>query len=457
MPISPDIFRAYDIRGEVETQITPEAVRAIARAYGTRLTREQGRPATLVLGRDLRTTSQALAGAVTEGLQAAGCAVLDIGQCPTPVVYFAIDHYQADGGIGITASHKPPQFNGMKVRRGSGPFFGEDLRLLGEQTLAGDFLSGAGSYEQRDIWPDYFAVVESQLERDCARGLRVVLDLGNGCGVFNAERLLTYLGCEVTPMFAEPDGTFPNRDPDPLTPHGIAPCAAKVSEMGADLGIAVDADGDRIAVVTDEGQMVYPDQYVTPLCQEILRRGPATIVTEVRCSQALIDDVEARGGQVKMTACGYPFILAGMAESAAPLGFETSGHCYFGNRYIKYDDAAFAAARLLESVAASGRTLREAVASLPLYFTAPEERVECSDETKFAVAEQVAAHYRGRVPLLEVDGARLQFPDGWALIRASNTGAELVMRWEGKTQEACDRIGADLLAQVQRAMENCQG
>ncbi len=455
MNISPDIFRAYDIRGEVGTHITPQVVRSIARAYGSLLSRSLGRPARLVLGRDLRHSSAELATAAAEGLQACGCQVLDIGQCPTPVVYFAIDCYHADGGLGVTASHKPPQFNGLKVRRGSGPFFGEDLQILHEATLRGDFLSGAGSYEQRDIWPDYFAAAESQLPRDGAKGLRVVLDLGNGCGVFNAKRLLLHLGCEVYPMFEEPDGNFPNRPPDPMTVEGIAKCAARVRETGADLGIAVDADGDRIAVADHEGELIWPDRYVTPLCREILRSGPATIVTEVRCSQALLDDVEAHGGRVKMTACGYPYILAGMAEVGAPLGFESSGHCYFGNEYIKYDDAAFAAARLLKSLAASGETMKQSVDSLPVYYTAPEERVECSDETKFQVAEQVAATYRGRYPMSEVDGARIQFADGWALIRASNTGAELVMRWEGKTAAARDRIGAELLERVAQAQRGC--
>ncbi len=451
MHISPEIFRAYDIRGEVGTQITPEVVRRIARAYGSLLSRDLGRPARLVVGRDLRVSSQALAEAAAEGLQAAGCHVLDMGAGPTPVMYFAIDRWQADGGMGVTASHRPPQFNGLKVRRGSGPFFGEDLQRLRSLSESGDFLSGAGSYEQRDIWPEYFAVAESQLQAGGASGLRAVLDLGNGCGTFNAKRLLTYLGCELHVLFEDPDGTFPNRSPDPLTLEGIAKCAEQVRAVGADLGLAVDADGDRIAVVDHRGEMVWPDQYVAPLCRALLREAPATIVTEVRCSQALIDDVTAHGGRVEMTACGYPFILAGMAATRAPLGFETSGHCYFGNPYIKYDDAAFAAARLLESLSGSGQRLREIVDSLPRYYTAPEERVECSDVIKFQVAERVAAAYRGKYPMLEVDGARIQFPDGWALIRASSTGGELVMRWEGKTPEACDRIGKELLARVEEA------
>jgi phosphomannomutase len=457
MDISPDIFRAYDIRGEVGPQITPELVRRIGQAYGSYLSRRLGRAARVVLGRDLRTSSAELSAAAAEGLEACGCAVIDVGQCPTPLVYFAIDCYEADGGIGVTASHKPPQFNGLKVRRGSGPFYGDDLQRLGEETVGGDFLSGKGSCEGRDVWPDYFAAAESQLEPGSAAGLRVVLDLGNGCGTFNAKRLLTYLGCAVTPLFEEPDGTFPNRPPDPMTVEGIAKCAAKVRESGADLGIAVDADGDRIAVADHEGELIWPDRYVTPLCRHVLGQGPATIVTEVRCSQALIDDVHNHGGQVKMTACGYPFILAGMAETNSPLGFESSGHCYFGNKLIKYDDAAFAAARLMAALAASGHTIKEEVDSLPPYFTAPEERVECADETKFAVVEQVAAAFRGKYPMLELDGARISFPEGWALIRASNTGAELGTGWEGKTEAACEEIGTALMAQVHEAMKSCGG
>lgn len=457
MKLSRDIFRAYDIRGEVRTQISTEVVYAIARAYASRLRRELGRDPRVVIARDLRPSSEELSAAVAEGLQASGCSVIDLGAGPTPVLYFAIDCWEADGGLGVTASHKPPQFNGLKVRRGSGPFFGHQLQELYQEVVQGDFISEAGCYEQRDIWPEYFEAAESQLSAQAAAGLRVVLDLGNGCGTFNAPRLLGYLGTEFITMFEEPDGTFPNRSPDPLTLEGISACAARVRETGADLGIAIDADGDRFAVVDDQGEMVWPDRYVTPLCRQVLKAGPATFVTEVRCARALIDDIAARGGQVKMTACGYPFILAAMAETDAALGFETSGHCYFNNPYIKYDDAAFGAALLLESIARSGESLRAAVESLPTYYPAPEERLDCADETKFLVVERVADSFRGTYPMLEVDGARIEFPEGWGLIRASNTGAELVMRWEGRTEQARDAIGALLKQRVEEALADCGG
>jgi phosphomannomutase len=450
------MFRAYDIRGEVGVEVNPDTFRALGRAYATHMTRLLERAPRLVLGRDLRPSSAELSAAVAEGLQSSGAEVLDLGEAPTPVVYFAIDAWEADGGLGVTASHKPPQFNGLKVRRGSGPFYGEDLQKLYRLVREEDFLSAPGSYAQREVWPEYFATATGELPAGAARGMKVVLDLGNGCGVFNARRLLEHLECELLPLFEEPDGSFPHRPPDPLTPEGIRLCAEEVRRSGADLGLAIDADGDRIAVVDHTGEMIWPDRYVVPLCRQALASGPAAFVTEVRCTRALLEDVHNRGGTVQMTACGYPFILAGMAETDAVLGFETSGHCYFGNPYLKYDDAAFGAARLLESLAQSGETMRDLVASLPPYYTAPEHREDCSDETKFAVVEAVAAHYRETHETLEVDGARIEFPDGWGLIRASNTGEELVMRWEGRTEAARDQIGADLLEQVHAALDRCR-
>ncbi len=446
--IAPDIFRAYDIRGEVGPQITPDVVRRIARAFASRF--PDPHDTTIVVGRDLRPSSEELCTAIIEGLVSCGCRVIDIGQCPTPVVYFAIGLWEADGGMGITASHRPPQYNGIKLRLGDWPFYGEQLQELYQQAIAGDFVSGKGSCEQRDIWADYFEIATAQVSAE--RSLKIVLDLGNGCGTFNAPQLLEAIGCELELMFAEPDGTFPNRSPDPLTEEAIAQCAQRVVEVGADLGIAIDADGDRIAVVDHTGQMVWPDNYVVPLCREVLAAGPATIVTEVRCSQAPIDQIEQWGGQVEMVACGYPFVLDGMRRHNSPLGFEGSGHCYFGNPYIKFDDAAYAAARLVGSLSGQDKPLRDIVAELPEYFPALEMRIDCPDERKTEVVEQVTAGYRGEYPVLEVDGARVQLPDGWALIRASNTAPELVMRWEGNTPAARDRIGEELVSRVEAAL-----
>ncbi len=451
--IDPDIFRAYDIRGTVPDQINSSVIRRIAQGYASLF--EQPGATTLVVGRDLRPSSEELSEAAIEGLASCGCHVIDIGQTPMPVVYFAIGIWGADGGLGITASHKPPEFNGMKVRWGDRPFYGEQLQKLRHAADRGSFPTSQGSIEQRDIWPQYFEIAKQQISAD--RSVKVVLDPGNGCGVFNGAELLRALGCELTVIFDEPDGTFPNRSPDPLLPENVTALSAKVREVGAELGIAIDADGDRIAVVDDQGEMIWPDRYVTPLCRDMLRGGPVTFVTEVRCTQALIDDVEALGGQVEMVACGYPFILKAMAELDSPMGFETTGHCYFGNPYIKFDDAAFAAASLVGCLSRHDQNIRQIVASLPTYYTAPEERFECADEIKFQVVEVVKDTYRGQLPMNEVDGARIQYPDGWALIRASNTGEELVMRWEGQTEEIMDRIGQELKGRVREAMAGLGG
>ncbi len=442
--IDSSIFRAYDIRGEVGSQITPAVVRTIAQSYASRFPNPAS--ATVVVGRDLRPSSEELCAAAIEGLVSCGCQVIDIGQCPTPVVYFAIGLWQADGGMGITASHRPPQYNGIKLRLGDWPFYGDQLQELYQQAIAGNFAEGQGRCEQRDIWPKYFEIAAAQVSAQ--RSLKVVLDVGNGCGTFNAPRLLAALGHELEVLFAEPDGTFPNRSPDPLSEEAMTHCAQRVVETSADLGVAIDADGDRISVVDHTGAMVWPDNYVVPLCREVLADAPATIVTEVRCSQALIDQVEQWGGWVEMVACGYPFILDGMRRVNSPLGFETSGHCYFGNPYIKFDDAAYAAARLLGSLSSQDKPLRDIVADLPRYFPAPGIRMDCPDALKWQVVEQVAASYREEHPVLEVDGARVQMPEGWALIRASNTAEELVMRWEGKTPQARDRIGEELVSRV---------
>lgn len=449
MRIPSEIFRAYDIRGRVEDQITPEVVRDIAQTYASQLEKPQGKR--IIIGRDLRESSESLSQAAVEGLMAAGCHVIDIGQAPTPLVYFAIGYWECDGGVAITASHKPPEFNGMKLREGEWPFFGEQLQELCRATIAREMQSGTGTYEEKDIYPAYFEIAAKQVHLD--RPVKVVLDVGNACGTLTAPRVLKDIGADFEVMFEEPDGTFPNRPPDPLLVESVQALSKRVVETGAELGVAIDADGDRIAVVDDRGEMVWPDQYMLPICHDVLADGPQTFITEVRCSQSLIDALSERGGTVQMRACGYPYILEGMRETGAPVGFETTGHCYFANPYIKFDDATYATARLLASLSRSDRLIREIVKEAPKYFTSDETRLHCSDENKFKVAAAVADMYAGEYEIIDVDGARVQMPEGWALIRASNTGEELVMRWEANSPEARDSIGEELLARVKQALE----
>lgn len=445
--LDPHIFHAYDIRGTVGDQLTPDSVRLIATAFGTRFRKHYERP-TLVIGRDLRVSSQEFAAVAMEALRATGCDVIDIGECPTPVVYFAIGQWAAQGGIGVTASHNPPQYNGMKLRWGDGPFYGNQLLELEQEARQGSFMSGTGTYERRDVWPEYFEAALSRLE--LSRPMKVALDVGNGCGALTAPRLLRDLGCEVETLFPEPNGHFPHRSPDPLVPEHISVLADRVTASGADLGIAIDADGDRIAVIDHLGHFLMPDLYMVPICADILRKGPATAVSEVRCSRAIIEFVEQRGGKVEMAACGYPFILKRMAETSAAVGFETTGHCYFKDPCIKFDDASFGAARLICSLSRSDQTLHDLVQPLKdKWIPSPEVRYTWPDGTApeqiTGYVEAAKSQYRGKYEINETDGARVEMENGWALFRASQTRPQLVVRWEGCGTEERDRIGEELL------------
>jgi len=446
--LDPNIFRAYDIRGTVGEQITPEVIRLIARGFGTMLA--QGKRATVVVGRDLRAAAQELSAAVVGGLRRAGCDVLDIGEAPTPLVYFAIGHWDCDGGVGITASHKPVAFNGLKLRRREYPFYGDDIAALFRFLNAGQFADGNGSYQQRDVYADYFEVCARKFDGDC--DLRIYLDLGNGCGVFNAQRLLEMTGCSVDTLYAQPDGSFPNRSPDPMEPGALDTAAAAVASGDYDLGMAIDADGDRLAVLDDHGALVSPDRYVLPMCAHLMAGAPSTFVSEVRCSRTALDFVRQRGGDISLAACGYPFILAEMSRVSAPLGFETTGHIFFDDPDIKFDDAAFCAANLAVALSHQDLTLREMLEQAPRYYTSPEQRLACPDEVKHTVVADVIEVFRPDHEMNTVDGARIEFEGGWGLIRASNTGEELVMRFEARTSEECDAIADQVLAAVADAM-----
>jgi len=391
-----------------------------------------------------------LAQAAIEWILSTGVNVVDVGQAPTPGLYFAIGLWGFDGGMGITASHRPPEDNGIKVRMGDGPFFGDDLQALKDEVLAGQFATGQGSYEKRDIYEDYFRIAKQQVS--ISRPMRVALDLGNGCGTLTAPRLLRELGCEVHTLFEEPDGSFPGRGPDPMASGAMDSLRALLKDCGAEIGIAIDADGDRIAVMDTDGRVIEPDQYMVPICRDVLSGGPATIVSEVRCSQSIVDDIASHGGKTVLVACGYPFILQSMWEHNAPVGFETTGHCYFSDPYFKFDDATFGTARLLSVLSRTDETLQSIIQSTPVYYPADPPRVSCPDGIKWDVVSAVAESFRAEREINEVDGVRVQYPDGLAVLRASNTGAELVMRWEGQSPEARDRIGADLQRRLSEAM-----
>jgi len=440
--LKPTIFREYDIRGVADSELTDDGIEQLGRALGTYLQRHNGPH--IALGRDTRLSSPRLRDALAAGLKASGCAVTDIGVVPTPVLYYAVIHLDLDGGVMITGSHNPPEFNGFKAVSGASTIYGPAIQELRRMIEAGDFLTGAGSEVAADVTAPYVDEVASQFQ--FPRRIRVVFDAGNGTGGPVMHRILERLNVDATEMFFEMDGHFPNHHPDPTVPANLDALIAKVRETGADLGIAFDGDADRIGAVDDRGAILYGDQLMILYGREILTRKPgATFIGEVKCSQTMYDDLAARGGNPIMWKTGHSLIKAKMKETHAELAGEMSGHMFFADRYYGYDDALYAACRLMEIVAQSGRPLSAHLAGLPPTVTTPEIRFDCPDEIKFDVVERVAAVLRARHKTLDVDGVRVLFPHGWGLVRASNTQPVLVMRFEATTPE--------LLAEYRREVE----
>jgi phosphomannomutase/phosphoglucomutase len=438
------IFRAYDIRGKIGADINPDRVRLIARTFALDFLPE---PRRVVLARDLRESSKELAAAALDGLLDAGAEVWDIGVVPSPLGYFAAGRWQASGAVVLTASHRPPDENGMKLRLGDRPFFGDGLQDLYQRAITAPSGPGGGTHTERDPYPEYFEAALKYVK--LAGPLRVVLDLGNGAGLHNAPRLLSALGCDLDVLFGDDDGgRFLGRGPDPTLPGAMDALSARVCETGADLGIALDADGDRIAVVDEHGKFLGPDLAAIPFCRDMLRDGPDVFVTDVRCTRSTHADVEAHGGRLEMARCGYPFILSRMDELSAAMGFETTGHYYFRNPDIKFDDATFAAAVLCSILSRAGQSLGAIIDSAPVFYPADEERWPCPDDVKFQVVDRLGEVYAAEHDILKIDGVRIERPDGWALVRASNTAQELTLRWEGDSPDARDQIGCDLTRRV---------
>ena len=452
--LKPTIFREYDIRGVADRELTDDGIEQLGRALGTYLQRHNG--PRIALGRDTRLSSPRLRDALAAGLEASGCAVTDIGVVPTPVLYYAVIHLDLDGGVMITGSHNPPEFNGFKAVSGASTIYGPAIQELRRMIEAGDFLTGAGSEVAADVTAPYVDEVASQFQ--FPRRIRVVFDAGNGTGGPVMHRILERLNVDATEMFFEMDGHFPNHHPDPTVPANLDALIAKVRETGADLGIAFDGDADRIGAVDDRGAILYGDQLMILYGREILTRKPgATFIGEVKCSQTMYDDLAARGGNPIMWKTGHSLIKAKMKETHAELAGEMSGHMFFADRYYGYDDALYAACRLMEIVAQSGRPLSAHLADLPRTVTTPEIRFDCPDEIKFDVVARVAAELRARHKTLDVDGVRVIFPRGWGLVRASNTQPVLVMRFEATSPDLLAEYRREVEAVVERARAGAAG
>jgi len=432
--MNPTVFREYDIRGLAEKDFDKDFARLLGRVHGTIVHDRGGRR--VAVGRDCRFTSDAYAGAVIGGLLSAGLQVYDIGVCPTPLLYFSLFHLDLDGGVQITASHNPSEYNGFKVCVGKETLYGAQIQELRVKMEQGEFQDRPGGKQARyAIVPPY----EERVLRDVpalARPLKVVVDAGSGVAGPVAPPIFRRLGCVVREIACVPDGAFPIHHPDPTVPENLEDLIRAVKEEKADVGIAYDGDGDRIGVVDEQGSILWGDEILILFSRDILKSHPgAVVISEVKGSQRLYDQIARHGGVPIMWKAGHSLLKAKMKETHALLAGEMSGHMFFADRYFGYDDAIYASVRLLELLARAGRPLSTLLSDVPKLVSTPEIRVECPDERKFAVAEKAKEFFRKHYPIIDVDGVRIQFAEGWGLVRASNTQPALVLRFEARSAE----------------------
>ncbi len=437
--MNPRIFREYDIRGVVDQDLTDDVVGLLGRSFATYIS-NKGK-SRVVVGRDGRLSSPRLREALVKGMVSGGLDVVDIGVCPTPVFYFSLFHLEREGGVMITGSHNPPEFNGFKVFMGKETLYGKQIQDLRELVKGKKFFSGNGSVIFQEVIPAYqnYFLKNIRLKRK----VQVVMDSGNGTAGLVAPKILRELGCRVLDLYSPVDGRFPNHHPDPTIPENMKDLIAKVKETGAEVGIAFDGDADRIGVVDHLGKIIWGDQLLILFAREVLRDHPgATIVSEVKCSQNLYDDIAKHGGRAIMWRAGHSLLKSKMKAEKALLGGEMSGHIFFADRYFGYDDAIYASCRLLEILAQSRKTISDLLSDLPKIFTTPEIRVDCPDDQKFELVERVKETFRKEYPVVDVDGVRVLFSDGWGLVRASNTQPALVLRFEARSAERLREIRA---------------
>jgi phosphomannomutase/phosphoglucomutase len=448
--MNPQIFREYDIRAVVGKELTLDEVVILGKAMGSYLGRQGKKQITL--GRDGRLSSEAFRDCLLEGLLGTGCQVIDIGVCPSPLLYFSIRHLKTDGGIMITASHNPPEYNGFKICSGPDTIFGAEIQQVGLIARKGDFLTGQGSIMEKDVLPDYQALVLKDIQ--LPRPLRVGLDGGNGTGGWMALPIIRRLGCQVFDLYCEIDGSFPHHQPDPTVAANLTELIALVKRENLEVGLAYDGDGDRLGVIDHDGNIVWGDQLLILFARDILNQRPgSTFIGEVKCSQNLYEDIPRRGGKVIMWKTGHSLMKQKLKEVNAVLAGEMSGHLFFADRYFGYDDAIYASMRLLEILAKTGKKIPELLSGLPKTFSTPEIRLETVEEKKFKIVEAAKAELASKYPIIDVDGVRVLFQDGWGLIRASNTQPVLVLRFEARSPErlkAIQTLIENILHQIQK-------
>ncbi|MFQ5915075.1 MAG: phosphomannomutase/phosphoglucomutase [Nitrospinota bacterium] len=443
--INPAIFREYDIRGVVEEDLDVFTVRAIGRAIGTYLRVREG--ATFVVGRDVRVSSPAVRVSLIDGLRATGAQVSDVGIVPTPVLYFAAHHLKSDGAVMVTGSHNPPEFNGFKICRGMDSLAGEEIRSLIDIIESRRFAQGNGRAVRVEILPTYREMLASKFSFEGP--LKVVVDAGNGTSGELAVQVLESFGHRAIPLYCEPDGNFPHHHPDPSEPGNLEDLIRTVRSEGADLGIAFDGDGDRLGVVDEQGRIVWPDDQMILFARDVLARRPgAPIVYEVKCSMNLTRAIEAAGGRPVMWKAGHSLIKKKLKEENAPLAGEFSGHTFFADEYFGYDDALYAALRLMDLRARAAAPLSGLLADVPPLHSTPEIKLGCPDNEKFRVIQGLQDRLEGKYPLITIDGVRADFGDGWALVRASNTTPVLTLRFEAASPERLETIRKEIMGHL---------
>jgi phosphomannomutase/phosphoglucomutase len=443
------IFREYDIRGVVGEELTPALAEKIGRAYGSLAVRAGAKA--VAVGRDGRTSAMQMREALLKGLLGCGLDVVDIGVCPTPLLYYALFTLPVGGGVMITASHNPPQYNGFKLCLGKDSMHGAAIQALKADIDRGRFESGQGTVSEHPIIPDYMAYIKKSFAHVKAGTLHAVVDCGNGMGGLVGPDALRLLGCRVTGMYEDVDGRFPNHHPDPTVVANLQDLIKKVRETKADVGIAYDGDADRIGAVDEHGDILWGDKLLVLYARDVLKNQPgATIISEVKASQVFYDDVVKHGGRSIMWKAGHSLIKAKMKEEKAALAGEMSGHMFFADRYFGYDDAIYASCRLIEILAKAGRPLSTLLADLPPTVSTPEIRVDCPDDVKFQVVEEAKKQLAREHKIIDIDGVRVLFPEGWGLIRASNTQPALVLRFEATSEAALQKIREVVESQIKK-------
>jgi phosphomannomutase / phosphoglucomutase len=444
------IFREYDIRGIADEELLDPDVELLGRALATYIIRHSGR--TICLGRDCRLTSTRLHDALMKGLLAAGSHVLDLGTVPTPVLYYAAVHFKADGAVMITGSHNPPDCNGFKTVCGTSTLYGQAIQDVYKLIQNNDYESAEGSVRSVDGITPYVDEIASQFKFE--RKVKLVVDAGNGTAGPTVHRLFEKVDVRATEMFFDMDGNFPNHHPDPTVPANLKDLVDGVRKHKADLGIAFDGDADRIGAVDEHGNVIYGDMLMLIFGREILSRKPgSTFIGEVKCSQIMYDKLRELGGNPIMYKTGHSLIKAKMKQEHAEVAGEMSGHMFFADRYYGYDDAIYAACRLLEIVSKSGRPLSHQLEGIPKLVSTPELRIDCPDDQKFRLVEKVAEIYRKQRPIVDIDGVRVNFDEGWGLVRASNTQPILVMRFEAGNKDLLQKYKNEVEQIVEQAKQ----